>query len=599
MSYLDGEAIGLPRAAKLLPLVDIALGHIDQWVTPNLTNFQTSTYVRPFMAGLTAEALIQYHGVTGDRRVYPALKRLADWLWTNTWVAAELSFKYTSIPRPSGGTEVAPDLNLLVAPLFAWLYGLNGDPLYIQRGDLIFKGGVAGAGTANNPSGASLHREKHFNQNYRWSFKYLEWRDRGTGAQPILRLDMGEGTGTRANDSSPTANHGTILGGATWVSGGGVRLDGVNDYIDVPAHASLELRSSLAISAWLYPRGYPAAGTYAPVVQKIDNLDARGSYRLDLDSSGRVSFGIGGSDALAMTTSAVPLNRWTHVAASFDDVSNTVWFYVNGYAVSSGTYSGTVPATTGGMRIGESRWSYWSAFLKADVKKVRVYNRHVSEGEIQTVIINEGAPPALRLELDDGTGLVAKDVSPNRNNGSLVNGPVWRSGGAGLSFDGVDDYVQVPDHASLDLQSSLSLTAWVYIRRYPVTGTFVPFAIKQNSAAAQGAYRLDIDSAGRIGFGAATATVRSSAMPLNQWVHVVGAYDRPGGMMRLYTLRGSISELKTLANTAAPAVTADPFTIAKGTSASYAPQFLGYAKDVRVYNRSLGDFEVNSVRSGR
>lgn len=158
MSYLDAELLGAPRRTRLPQLVDQALGHIEQW-------FVTKTYTRiaPFMVGLTAEALILYHEKTRDPRIPPAIKTALDWLWANAWVSKDRAFWYESLDKTRG----ASDLNLLIAPAYAWLYRHTGDPVYRDRGDQIFTGGVKGAWVGSG---------KQFNQNYRWSFAYVKWR---------------------------------------------------------------------------------------------------------------------------------------------------------------------------------------------------------------------------------------------------------------------------------------------------------------------------------------------------------------------------------------------------------------------------------------
>ena len=69
--------------------------------------------------------------------------------------------------RPSQPNPAAPDLNLLIAPAFAWMYQQTGDTTYRDRGDQIFAGGVKGAISTDG---------KQFNQNYMWSFDYVKWR---------------------------------------------------------------------------------------------------------------------------------------------------------------------------------------------------------------------------------------------------------------------------------------------------------------------------------------------------------------------------------------------------------------------------------------
>jgi len=54
------------------------------------------------------------------------------------------------------------------------------------------------------------------------------------------------------------------------------------------------------------------------------------------------------------------------------------------------------------------------------------------------------------------------DFSPYRIHGT-INGAKWVDGryGWALSFDGVDDYVKVPDSDSLDITDEITMTAWI------------------------------------------------------------------------------------------------------------------------------------------
>ena len=162
LTYLNAEKVGEPRRARLTDLVNQALGHMDQWFVKRNT-----PYVRPFMAGLTAYSLIAYNEKTPDARIMPALIRAADWLWDHTWIPASEAFMYTDRKVQSGGQEPAPDLNMLVAPMYGWLYKQTGQQKFRERGDQIFAGGV---------KFAYLNRGKQFNQNYRLSFDYVKWR---------------------------------------------------------------------------------------------------------------------------------------------------------------------------------------------------------------------------------------------------------------------------------------------------------------------------------------------------------------------------------------------------------------------------------------
>jgi hypothetical protein len=181
MAYLNAESLGDGRRARLSGHVDQALDHIDQWFISKTSRAPRDWtevpqaagkyYIQPFMVGLTSQALIRYWEVTGDARVVPAIKVALDAIWQRAWVPSDQAFWYQNwtsnpalaFPSQSG----APDLNLLIAPAYAWLWRQTGDDKYRERADQIFAGGV---------KGAWLEGPKQFNQSYMWSFDYVRWR---------------------------------------------------------------------------------------------------------------------------------------------------------------------------------------------------------------------------------------------------------------------------------------------------------------------------------------------------------------------------------------------------------------------------------------
>ena len=139
--------------------VEILLGDFDQWFVS-----KSAAYVQPFMVGLAAEALIQYWDVSHDPRVIPLLQTAADQLWQQSWTAGCGCFLYYN---GDGTTSQSQDLNLLIAPLYGWVFQQTGSENYRNMGDQIFNSGV---------TGAWLYGGKQFSQNYRWSDKYVQWR---------------------------------------------------------------------------------------------------------------------------------------------------------------------------------------------------------------------------------------------------------------------------------------------------------------------------------------------------------------------------------------------------------------------------------------
>ena len=70
----------------------------------------------------------------------------------------------------------------------------------------------------------------------------------------------------------------------------------------------------------------------------------------------------------------------------------------------------------------------------------------------------------LHLPMNEGSGSVVYDYSRYGNNGQIV-GANWTTGkfGKALSFDGVDDYVEISSPSGISKHTQLTLALWTYI----------------------------------------------------------------------------------------------------------------------------------------
>ncbi len=177
---LDYDAGGGTTLAQVRQMVAYCVGIVDQ-VVNTTTNFE-----EPFMDGLAAQALIEYYedpktGNRADVRVPVAIQALADHLWNFDWFAWAGSNGYflynvqnNSRGVPNAGCGPGCDmqaLNLLIAPLYGWLYQNTGLQQYQLEGDTIWDAGV------NDPVGGGIGWSgKNFSQQFRWSFDYVTWR---------------------------------------------------------------------------------------------------------------------------------------------------------------------------------------------------------------------------------------------------------------------------------------------------------------------------------------------------------------------------------------------------------------------------------------
>ena len=76
----------------------------------------------------------------------------------------------------------------------------------------------------------------------------------------------------------------------------------------------------------------------------------------------------------------MPLNTWTFLTATYDGA--TLRLYVNGTQVSSKAVTGSMPNSSGVLRIGGN--SVWGEYFAGLIDNIRVYNRALSVTEIQS-----------------------------------------------------------------------------------------------------------------------------------------------------------------------------------------------------------------------
>ena len=196
----------------------------------------------------------------------------------------------------------------------------------------------------------------------------------------VAAWGFNEGAGATTADGSGNGHLGT-LSNATWTTSGqfgaALSFNGTNASVGVSDAADLDLTTGMTISAWINPA---AAGSWRTVVMKERPSGLAYSLYSDNGASRPSAFvNIGGSDRNAEGTAAVPLNTWSHVAATYDGA--TLRLFVNGVQVGSQAMTGAMAVSTGALRIGGN--SVWSEYFQGRIDEVRIYNRALTAGEIQ------------------------------------------------------------------------------------------------------------------------------------------------------------------------------------------------------------------------
>ena len=186
-------------------------------------------------------------------------------------------------------------------------------------------------------------------------------------------------------------------------------------------------------------------------------------------------------------------------------------------------------------------------------------------------------------------GPTLHDSSGNGNNGTLQGGASWTTSGkygSAISFNGTNAYVNVPNSASLQLTSAMTLEAWVNPNLR--TGVWRDVIYKGNDN-----YYLEGDSTtgkpvvGGIFAGSNANTFGTAGLTVNTWTHLAGTYD--GTTLRLYVNGVQVSNF---AKTGSIAISTNALQI--GGDSIYGQYFPGKIDEIRIYNRALSATEIQS-----
>jgi hypothetical protein len=231
--------------------------------------------------------------------------------------------------------------------------------------------------------------------------------------------------------------------------------------------------------------------------------------------------------------------------------------------------------------------------------------------DVQLINVDDEVPPVAPIahwSLDEGGGAGAGDTSGNGLNGALNGGldttgwttdsaPLAEGNPASLRFDGVNDYVSLPNGGPLDVAANaVTLSLWVKLEELPnALGSNFFAGIYDAAQDSYVLYEDDFNDELRFKVTDADGTaerpgIAAADLETGRWYHIVGVYDGAAGTASIY-LDG---ELKDVHTNAALTGLVKPGQVAAlgrdGASNQY--YFQGQIDDVKVFDRALGSREV-------
>jgi hypothetical protein len=214
-----------------------------------------------------------------------------------------------------------------------------------------------------------------------------------------------------------------------------------------------------------------------------------------------------------------------------------------------------------------------------------------------TVTVDNSTPagptPIAAYSFEDATGTTLTDTTGNGHTGTIREATWTTTGHTGhaLRFDGINDWVTIPDTPDLRLTNGMTLEAWVN----PTTNTGWRTAILKEQATANLSYALYSGGAtvpnatittNTPGYGEAIGPT-GSAPPNNTWTHLATTYD--GTTLRLYKNGTQIAT-----NTRTGPLTQGTGPLRLGGNNIWTEYFTGQLDDIRIYNTPLTPTQIQT-----
>ncbi|MEM7658718.1 MAG: LamG-like jellyroll fold domain-containing protein, partial [Bacteroidota bacterium] len=300
---------------------------------------------------------------------------------------------------------------------------------------------------------------------------------------------------------------------------------------------------------------------------------------------------VGFIDVAYSTTETYADNLWHHVAVTYIHSTKELRVYVDGELLIDQISTSSVNGNTV-ARLG--RATYLSGrYLTGQLDEFRIWSDIRTQAEIQAHMHKELAGSEANLTvyypMHDGSGTQVADYTGQGSDGTLTNGPVWKTSGAhagpgmGLDFDGSDDFVSVPDAAELDLTNDFTLEAWVY-----------------PTSLSPGTYGRIISKDLAYGWGMNSTRLRFTtynrrdydltySLPTNTWTHLAITMDTQNDVV-FYVDGDSVGKItgSLPSNT-----TSDPVLIGSSTYSSI-EDFSGRIDEVRIWNDIRTEAEIRA-----
>ena len=378
-------------------------------------------------------------------------------------------------------------------------------------------------------------------------------------------------------------------------------FDGIDNRVSTSSSSDFPVGDlSRTISAWICPTTY---STFSNIIGY--GADTTSDLFAMCFSSGG-NLGLWGSGDNYDSGLSISLNKWHHVVLTYDGTN--IIGYVDGSK--GATTAKSYNTTQSGFWIGYSA-IYYDAF-QGMINEVSVWNDDFTLAEVQE-LFNDGVPldATTHSQSSNLTGYWRNDGastwtdrSANSNDGTVTGSPdtillpegttsgkdilgfpLTHTNNGWLNLSG-SEYVDAGDSTVLDIQSAITIEAW--IKCDDITAQKCP--VGRDDLTNRNFFLLAWDDAKFYFYfyvsGSAKAVASTTSYTANTWFYVVGTYD--GANQKLYingALEDNDAETGNIDN--------DDVSLTIGALEDGGGRhFKGSLDEIRVYNRALSAAEI-------
>ncbi|HEX3131761.1 MAG TPA: LamG domain-containing protein [Thermoanaerobaculia bacterium] len=417
---------------------------------------------------------------------------------------------------------------------------------------------------------------------------------------------------------------GAVRGGTGFAAGrsaSAFRFDGIDDRVEIPNFGSF---TRFTTQAWVYREG--ATNTRESL---ISYKETGCGFVFSLNEDGtsqrpRLWVYVNSVWRFAEGALPIPLERWTHLAGSYD--GQEIRVYVDGVLAAATPAVGNMTQCNQRVALG-ARSSFDQHFFPGRIDEAAIFDRALTVAQIQALSAAGGSslcksdadgdgvadladacpatparipvdiagcpggcfgPPANRVSWWRGEGNAADSAGTKA--GTLVGGTTFDLGkvGQAFRFDGVDDRVEIPNLGSF---TQITAQAWVYREGATNTreslvsyelGCGIVLSLNENGVSQLPRLWVNVNGSWQFAEG-------TQPFPFGRWTHLAGTYD--GQEIRLYVDGALAAVTPAVGN-----MTQCNEKVALGSRRSFDQYFFpGRLDEVTIFDRALSASEIQAL----